>query len=121
LDEGGDSVVEEAFELGEVGDRFGVSHREADAPAGHRVGLGQGMKLDGALFGARQLEDGRRLIAVEGQLRVGVVVSDEAAPAPREFEGLLEQLVVLEDRSRGIVGVVEDEDLGALGRGGGDI
>ena len=58
-------------------DGLGVSEQGANAPARHVVGFGEGVELDGDLFGARRLEQAGGDVAIEGHLSVGGVVAEE--------------------------------------------
>ena len=59
--------------------RTRVADHESDAPAGHVVALREGEELDGDVFGAGDLEDAGRLVAVEGDVGVGEVVDEVEA------------------------------------------
>ena len=65
-------------------DQLGVAHRPADAPAGHVVGLGERVELDGHLARPRDLEDRRRAVAVVRDLAVGVVVREDRCRCSRQ-------------------------------------
>ena len=60
------AVVEVRLDARQGVDQRRVAAHEADSPAGHVVGLRQRVGLDGDVLGARHLQDGRRLVAVEG-------------------------------------------------------
>ena len=76
------AVVEVALELGERGDDLGVAEHEGHPPAGHRERLGHRVELDGDLLGPLGLQDRRRLVAVEAEVGVGVVVDDHDLASP---------------------------------------
>jgi hypothetical protein len=64
------TVVEIGLHPGERPDQALVADRETDAPAGHVVGLGERGELDRDVDGARHLQDRRRRLAVEIDLRI---------------------------------------------------
>src|SRR3546814_15328785 len=55
------------------GDEARIAGAEADAPAGHRVGLAERGELDGDLLGARHLQDRRWRRSLEVDLGIGEV------------------------------------------------
>ncbi len=62
-----------------VGDELLVADHEADAPAGHVVGLGQREEFDGDVFGAGNFENAGRLVAVEGDVGVSKILNEPEA------------------------------------------
>ena len=70
------AVIEVALEAGEGGDELLVADHESDAPAGHVVALRQREELDRDIFGAGNLHDAGRLVAVEGDVGVGEVLDE---------------------------------------------
>ena len=85
------AVVEVALEAREGGDEHRVADHEADAPAGHVVALRQSEELDGDVFGAGNLEDAGRLVAVEGDVGVGEVVDEIEAVLAGELDEAREE------------------------------
>src|SRR3546814_11174318 len=58
------------------GDEARIAGAEADAPAGHRVGLAERGELDGDLLGARHLQDRRWRRSLEVDLGIGEIGDD---------------------------------------------
>ena len=106
------AVVEVALEPRERVDQLLVADHEADAPAGHVVGLREREELDGDIFGAGNLKDAGRLVAVEGDVGVGEVLDEPEAVLAGERDEAREerQLDALCGRVRR---EVDDERLGA--------
>src|SRR5207237_9606235 len=100
--------VEIRLELPVALDDLGVARYEAGAPAGHVPALRRGEDLDADLLRPPRLEEARRAVTVEGDLRVRVVVDDHQVVLAGEFDGALEE-AGLHDRAGRIVGVVEEE------------
>ena len=99
-----------------------MSDGEGDPPAGHVEGLGEGVELDPHLAPAGQLEEAGRPIA-EVDLGVGGIVADDDVVPGGEADRLREERA-RRDRRRGVVRVVEPEELRAPGdvrRHGGEI
>src|SRR6202012_3467090 len=67
LDRSEGTVVKVALEFCQSIDQHRIADHEADAPAGHIVGLRESKELDSDLFRARNLEHAGRLIAVEAK------------------------------------------------------
>ena len=63
-----------------------IAGDEAETPAGHVERLGERMQLDGDVFCAGNLQDGRRTVAVVVDFGVGRVVDDEQIVLPRVQE-----------------------------------
>lgn len=102
------SGVDVGLDLLEAGDHLGVTDDESGSPARHVKCLGEAVKLDADLFGARHLQKRGLRFAVEVKLRVGVVVADDDPVLAREGDDLFEEV----ERRRGgggVVGVVEEE------------
>ena len=70
------------------------------------------MEFDRDLARARDLEDARRDVPVEGDLAVRVVVSDQDVVALAELDRALE-VIARGDRRGRVVGVIEVDELGA--------
>jgi hypothetical protein len=108
------AVVEVALEPRERVDEHRVADHEADAPAGHVVTLRQGEELDGDIFGAGNLEDAGRLVAVEGDVGVGQILDEVEAvfawPVRRGARGRA-------GRRTRVVGFDGKLTMSALGRG----
>ena len=90
----------------------GIAGAVADAPSRHVERLRHGRELDPDLHRAGGREEARGPVVVEADLPVGEVVHhDELVPA-RDGHHLLEELRRHAVRG-GVVGIVEEEDLGA--------
>ena len=94
-------------------DDVGATGDEADAPAGHRERLGQAVQLDAAVERAGDLEQRRRAVAVEGDVRVGEVVHEQHVVLEREVD---EALQILAGRGRRGRVVRERQDRDARAR-----
>ncbi len=103
------AVVEVGLELREGGDDVGAAEREAHAPAGHRVGLGQAVELDGAVESSVGGQHRRRLVAVESDIRVGEVVDEDELALEGQVDEPLHQLRS-RDRSGRVVRERDDHD-----------
>src|ERR1019366_4703359 len=112
LDGGEGAVVEVALDAAERGDQLLVADLEANAPAGHIVGLGEREELDGDVLGARDFEDGGGAVAVEDQVGIGEVVDDVDAEFLAQRHQALEEGEI-DALGGGVGGEVEDEQLGA--------
>ena len=99
-------VVEVALELGQRGHHLGVAQHERHPPSRHRERLGARVELHRALLGPLHLQDRRRLVPVEAQVGVGVVVHDQHLAVPGPVDHLLHEVEV--DAGGG--GVVGDRD-----------
>ena len=84
-------VVEVRLELRQRGDDLVVAEQEAHSPARHREGLRERVELDGDVLRTRDLQDRRRLIAVEPEIRVREVVHDDHLACARECDELLHE------------------------------
>src|SRR4029077_9541736 len=103
------AVVEPALQPGERLAGGSVADDEADAPAGRREGRGRRVEPHRDVLGARDLEDGGRLVAVEAEIRVGEVVDDEDLVPSREGDDALHELELDRSRRR-VVREGEDDD-----------
>ena len=111
LERGKGAVVEVAFDTAESGHDLGIADHEADAPAGHVVGLRQREELDGDVLRAGDLHDGGRLVTVKGDVGVGEVVHEPDTELFAQGDQSLQKWKV--DALRGgIGGEVDDEELG---------
>src|SRR5215467_9294041 len=105
-DDGGDldglegAVVEVRLDAGKGVDHARVAAHEAHAPARHVVRLRHGEELDSHLLGPRHLQEGRRPIAVVGEVRVGEVVHHHEAVLLGELHHLHEEVTVHAHRGR---------------------
>ena len=92
--------------------------RVADAPAGHRVGLGHAVD-DDCLVVDRLAEgrDGRVLLAVIDELLVNLI-GNHIEPARHGQLGDLAKLIAAEDRARRVARRVDQQHLRALGHKG---
>ena len=88
------AVVQVALQPGERRDHLRVSEHEADAPAGHREALRQAVDLDRDILRARHLQERRRLVPVEAELRVREVVHEEDVVLARELDHARHELEV---------------------------
>ena len=77
LDRREGAVVEIGLDAGQRLDQPLIADGEADAPAGHGVGLGQRGELDRDVDGARDLQDRGRRLAVEIDLGIGEIGQHE--------------------------------------------
>ena len=75
-------------------DDLGVADQEGHAPAGHRERLRHRVQLDRALLGPLGLQDRRRLVAVEAELGVGVVVDEHDLVLAGEVDHPLHEVEV---------------------------
>ena len=75
LDRREGAVVEIRLDAGQRRDQRLVAGGEADAPAGHRIGLAHRGELDGDVARARHLQDRGRRLAVEIDLGIGEVAT----------------------------------------------
>ena len=94
--------------------QVGLSHDAAQPPAGHGVGLGEGVAGEGAFRHALQVGDGDVAVGVVEEVLVGLVAEDEqvALPGQARHGG---QFVLGVHAAGGVVGVVDDDELGARG------
>src|SRR5687767_798623 len=104
------TIVEIRLDAGERVDHAGVAAHEAEAPAGHVVRLRRGEDLDADLLGARDLEERRRLVAVEGEVGVGEVVHDHEPVLAGEVDDLHEEVTV-HAHGGGVVREGENQEL----------
>ena len=110
----GDAGVDVRLHAHEGVDDLRVAGGHADAPARHVVALGEGVELDADVYGALRLEEAGRAVTVEGDFAVGAIVADGDAVSLREVDDALEELDA-RDCARGVVRVVEPEELRAVG------
>jgi hypothetical protein len=103
LDRCEDAVVGVALEARQRAHHLAIPDREAHAPARHVVALGQREELDSDLLGALHLQEARRLVAIERQVRVSEVVDHQHACLAREPDDALEEWALDDGRGR-IVG-----------------
>jgi len=75
-----------------VPDQLGVAGHKADPPAGHVVALGEREELDRDVLGARHLQDRRRHVAVEHDVRIGEIVDHPDAVLLGDRNHLLEEI-----------------------------
>ncbi len=61
----------------QVANHLRVANRHAQAPAGHVVGFGERVELDGHLFCARNLHDARGHVAIKADVHIRSVVRNE--------------------------------------------
>ena len=103
------AVVEVALELGERGDDLGVAHQERHPPPRHRERLGERVQLDGHVLGPGDLQDRRRLVAVEGDVGIGEVVHEDDVVLTGEVDDALHPGQV-DTRRGGVVGERQHDD-----------
>ena len=89
-----------------------IAAHEGQTPAGHVVGLGQGVDFHAHVLGARGGKEAQGLAAVEGQGAVGGVGNHDDVVFLGEAHHFLEKGRGGR-RARGVVGVVDVEELGA--------
>ena len=87
-------------------------HRPADAPAGHQVGLRQPVERDDRKIGRKSCNGDVLAIFVDDQLVVDLVGEDEQVVAARQLNHPLQRLARV-DRARGVVGIDQQNRLGA--------
>ena len=88
-----------------------VADDRAGTPPCHVVALGEREELDTHVLGTRSLEEAGRHVAVEGDVGVGVVVHHHQVVRFGEVHQPGEE-VVLDNGSRGVVGIADEEHLG---------
>src|SRR3546814_8908042 len=71
------AIVVIAFDAGQSIDQLLVAHHETDSPTGHVVAFAHGEELDGDIARTLDLHDGRRHIAVEGDVGVSQIVNHQ--------------------------------------------
>ena len=92
-----------------------VADHHADPPAGHGVGLGQRIDLDGDVLGAVDLQDRGRRVVVEIDLRIGDVGEHQHVVLLRQRDGVLVEVQV--DPLGRRVGRIADDQHGRRRRG----
>ncbi len=75
------AIIEVRLDPRQRGDELRIADREADPPAGHRIGLAHAGELDRDVLRARHLQDRRRRHVVEIDLGIGEVADDPDAVA----------------------------------------
>src|SRR4030095_9981504 len=105
------AVVEVGLHPRQGVDHLAVAAAEGQAPARHVVGLRGREELHAHVLGAGHLEEGRRRVAVEVDVRVGEVVHHHEAVLLGEVHDLDEEVPVHAERGR-VVGEREDQELG---------
>ena len=100
------AIVEIALELRQGGHDLGVADQEGHPPASHGERLRHGVELNAPVLGSGDLENRRRVVPVEADIGVGVVVDDDQIPLGRERDDLLEERGIDTDRRR----VVRERD-----------
>ena len=93
-------------------DDLRVPRDDPRAPPGHVPPLRGREDLDPDVLRAGGLEEARRAVAVEADLRVRVVVDDGQVVPARELDCALE-IARLHDRARRIVRVVQEQEVRA--------
>ena len=88
------------------------SHSEPDPPPGHGEALGEREELERDIARPRYLEDAWRAITVEGQIAVGVIVSEQDVVTTAEGNRPLEVISGRDGRGR-IVRIVDEHQFGA--------
>lgn len=88
------AIVVVALNAGQCADEFTVSDHEADTPAGHVVALTHREELNGHVFSARNLHDGRSLEAVVDDVGVGQVVNDVDAVLLRQGDEFFKEVEI---------------------------
>ena len=105
------AVVQIALDLDEGAHDVLVPAAEAHAPAGHIVALGEAEEFHTHVLGPFRLEEARRPVAVEVQVRIGQVMDHDDIVLPGEIGDLLEEGKV-HHRRRRVVREIDDEHLG---------
>src|SRR3989338_1357877 len=72
-----DPIIQVALDPGQGMDHFSVADGKAYPPPRHVITFGKREELDADLLGAGNLKEAWRLVAVEGDVRIGQIVDDE--------------------------------------------
>ena len=94
------TVIEIGFNARQRRDEPLVADGEADAPAGHRVGLRQRCKLHRDIHRARHLQDRRRRLVAEIDFRIGDIGKQDEVVLPRVVHHFLVEIEARHDRGR---------------------
>ena len=104
LDGLGHTGVQVGLHREELVHQVSVADGHTEPPAGHVVGLGEGVKLYPDILRALDFQEARRPVAVVGDLCVAGVVHDGHVVPLREGDGLLEIARPLRSRQSGCSG-----------------
>ena len=88
----------------------------AQPPAGHGVGLGKAVDHDGPFGHAGQRREGNMAVQAVGQLGIDLVREDHHLGTAQHFRQLF-KILLAHDGAGGVVGVGQDQQLGAGGDG----
>ena len=88
------AVIEIGFDPRQRRDQPRIADREADPPAGHRIGLAQRGELDRDVARPRHFEDRGRRLAVEIDLGIGQVRQHDDVVMPAEIDDLAVEIEI---------------------------
>src|SRR3989338_3285860 len=91
-------------------DHFSVANGKAYPPSRHVIAFGKREEFDADFLGAGDLKEARRLVAVEGDVRIGQIVDDQEIMFLREANNALKEFQ-FHNLCRRVMGKADDQEL----------